>query len=91
MSDRESCNSFAVGFILGAVAGLAVGFLYAPKPGQETRELIKEKAEEAKEKVSEVAEKAKEAAAEAREKAKEAAAEAREKVQERLGRKKPTE
>jgi len=80
MAEKESGTSFVVGFILGAVAGVAIGFLYAPKPGRETRELLKEKKERA-------AEKAKEAA----EKAREAAAKAREKVEEKLGRKKPTE
>ena len=66
MSEKDTGFSFTVGFILGAVAGVAIGFLYAPKPGKETRALLKEKAEEAREKVTEVAEKAKEEAAEAR-------------------------
>ena len=65
--NRDSGLSFTVGFFLGAVVGAAIGFLYAPKPGKETRELLRHKAEEAREKASEVAEKAKEAAAEARE------------------------
>ncbi len=77
MAEKDSGTSFIIGFLLGAVAGAAIGFLYAPKPGRETRELIKEKAGRA-------AEKAKEAA----EKAKHAAAEAREKVEEKLSRKK---
>ena len=77
MSDKDSGGSFIAGFILGAIAGVAIGFLYAPKPGKETRELIKEKAERATEK-----------AKEASEKAKKAAAEAREKVEEKLGQKK---
>ena len=64
MSEKDTGFSFTVGFILGAVAGVAIGFLYAPNPGKETRALLKEKAEEAREKVTEVAEKAKEAAAE---------------------------
>jgi len=61
MAEKDTGTSFAIGFILGAAAGVAIGFLYAPKPGRETRALLKEKAERA-------AEKAKEAAAEAREK-----------------------
>ena len=64
MSEKDTGFSFTVGFILGAVAGVAIGFLYAPGPGKETRARLKEKAEEAREKVTEVAEKAKEAAAE---------------------------
>ena len=63
MSDRDTGSSFAIGFIIGAVAGVAIGFLYAPKAGKETRALLKEKAEEVKEKAGEVTEKAKEAAA----------------------------
>lgn len=66
MADKDTGLSFSTGFILGAVVGVAIGFLYAPKPGKETRELLKEKAEKAREKASEVAEKAKETAAETR-------------------------
>jgi gas vesicle protein len=54
MPDKDSGNSFLIGFILGAVAGVAVGFLYAPKAGKETRTLLKEKAGELKEKASEM-------------------------------------
>jgi len=56
MSNRDT---FAFGFLIGAVVGVAIGFLYAPKPGKETRALLKEKA-------GEVMEKAKELAAEAK-------------------------
>lgn len=64
MSDKDT-GSFAIGFLIGAIAGVAIGFLYAPKAGKETRAMLKEKAEEVKEKASEVTEKAKEAASEA--------------------------
>jgi gas vesicle protein len=74
---KDTGISFTAGFILGAVAGVAIGFLYAPKPGKETRELLKEKAEKAREKASEVAEKAKEAATKTEKR-----------VEEKLGRKK---
>jgi len=74
---KDTGISFTAGFIIGAVAGVAIGFLYAPKPGKETRELLKERAEKAREKASEVAEKAKEAAAKAEKR-----------VEEKLGRKK---
>jgi len=77
MSDKDTGSNFAIGFIIGAVAGVAIGFLYAPKAGKETRALLKEKAEEVKEKASEVTEKTKEAAIEAEKK-----------VRERLGHKK---
>ncbi len=77
MADKDTGFSFTTGFILGAVVGVAIGFLYAPKPEKETRELLKEKAEKTKAKASEVAEKAQEAAAEARER-----------VEEKVGRRK---
>jgi gas vesicle protein len=55
MGDRDSGSSFLIGFILGAVAGVAVGFLYAPKTGKETRELLKEKIGEVRGKAGEIA------------------------------------
>jgi len=78
MAEKDTGASFAIGFLLGAVVGVAIGFLYAPKPGKETRAMLKEKAEAA-------AEKAKEAA----EKAKEAATAAEHRVEEKLGRRRP--
>jgi len=53
MDNRSGVGGFAVGLILGAVVGLAVGFLYAPRPGQETREMLREKAKEVREKGAE--------------------------------------
>ena len=44
----EDDNKFSY-FFLGLGLGVAVGILFAPKSGPETRELIKEKAEEGKE------------------------------------------
>lgn len=64
MNDRDS-TSFLTGLILGAVVGLAIGFLYAPKSGKETRELLKEKAVVVKQKATEVAKKVKQTADEA--------------------------
>ena len=54
MGEKESGNSFLMGFLLGAIAGVAIGFLYAPKAGKETRALLKEKAGQLKDKASEV-------------------------------------
>lgn len=67
MGHRDS--EFGAGLLLGAAVGLALGLLYAPRRGEETRALLREKAEIAREK----AEKAKEKAVELAEKAKEAA------------------
>ncbi len=44
MGDKDSGGSFLIGFIIGAVAGIAIGLLYAPKAGRETRAILKEKA-----------------------------------------------
>jgi gas vesicle protein len=63
--DNRDTTSFFTGLILGAVVGMAIGFLYAPKSGKETRELLKEKAIAAKQKVTEVAKKVKQTADEA--------------------------
>ena len=71
MSDKDSGASFAIGFLIGAIAGVAIGFLYAPKSGEETRAMLREKAGEIKEKASEVTEKAKEVASEAGKRVKE--------------------
>jgi len=54
MGEKEGGSSFLVGFIIGAIAGVAIGFLYAPKAGKETRALLREKAGQLKERASEV-------------------------------------
>ncbi len=54
MAEKESGSSFFVGFLVGIIAGAAIGILYAPKAGKETRALLKEKAVEFKEKAGEV-------------------------------------
>jgi gas vesicle protein len=65
MGEKDSGSSFAIGFIIGAIAGVAIGFLYAPKAGKETRAMLREKAGEIKERAGEITEKARDAAAEA--------------------------
>ena len=54
MSNRDSATGFGLGLLVGAVAGLALGFLYAPRPGKEMRALVKEKGEEAWHKADEI-------------------------------------
>ena len=71
MSDKESGSNFLVGFIIGAIAGVAIGFLYAPKSGKETRALLKQKASEVKERASAMTSRIKGSALEAGKKTKE--------------------
>jgi gas vesicle protein len=54
MAEKDGGSGFLVGLIIGAIAGLAVGFLYAPKAGKETRALLKEKAGQIKDRAGEV-------------------------------------
>ena len=49
MADRDG-NSF-LWFLAGLGVGAAVGVLYAPRSGDETREVLRSKAEEGREKV----------------------------------------
>jgi gas vesicle protein len=53
MAEKEGGSSFLIGFIIGAIAGVAIGFLYAPKAGKETRAILKEKAGQLKDKAGE--------------------------------------
>lgn len=66
MSEKDTLGGLGIGLILGAAIGLAIGFLYAPRPGEETREIIKEKAVEAKDKATDVIDKVKQTAVEAK-------------------------
>ncbi|HAX75327.1 MAG TPA: gas vesicle protein, partial [Cyanobacteria bacterium UBA11372] len=44
MSENRS-GSFIVGLLLGAAAGTITGILVAPRPGRETRKLLKKSAD----------------------------------------------
>jgi len=52
MSEHDSGKNFAIGFLFGAVIGGAIGILYAPKAGSETRAMLVDRVEHAKEKQS---------------------------------------
>ena len=60
MSDRD--GSGFLWFLAGLGIGAAVGILYAPKPGDETRQRIREAAEEGRDSVKESARQAREQA-----------------------------
>jgi gas vesicle protein len=59
MPDRSKDGGFLIGFVIGSVIGLSVGFLYAPRPGEETREILGERVGAAREKATEIAQKIK--------------------------------
>lgn len=40
--DKDNSIGFGVGLLLGVVGGIVAGILYAPKPGEEMREKLKE-------------------------------------------------
>jgi gas vesicle protein len=69
MAERNGGSGFAIGLIVGAALGLAIGFLFAPKSGAETRQFLKEKAVDAKERATEAVRKVRGTAAEAVKKA----------------------
>lgn len=68
----EDDNNRLAYFFLGLGLGVAVGILFAPKSGQETRELIKSKADEGKEYLKRRSEELRDSAAEAIERGKSA-------------------
>jgi len=54
MADSNSEFKFAIGFIAGMAAGLAIGFILTPRSGIENRELLREKLTDAGDTVREV-------------------------------------
>jgi len=54
MSDKNSGPGFGIGLILGIAVGAALGFLFAPRSGKETREMVKDKATDVSETVKDL-------------------------------------
>ena len=54
MSDQESSGGFFAGFVFGAFVGAALALLFAPGPGEEIREQLREKSIELKERAEDL-------------------------------------
>jgi gas vesicle protein len=65
--DGAGAGAVMLAFLVGAVAGAAAALLYAPATGDETREMLAQKAREARERASALAEKSKQVIDEGRE------------------------
>lgn len=63
MSERNG-SDFLAGFLLGALAGTALALLFAPEPGEKTREYLKEQTIELKGRAGDLSGKAREQAEE---------------------------
>lgn len=59
-------ESFIKGILVGSIAGAAIGLLFAPKSGNETRRQIRNSADQLRKKVIDTAEHQKQAYAETR-------------------------
>ena len=70
MSDSNDFGAFLIGFIVGGLTGAAVSLLFAPQSGEQTRELIHDKAIELRDRAAETVEEARLHAEEALEDAK---------------------
>ena len=66
MTSKDTSIGVAIGFFVGTAIGLVIGFLYAPRPGAETRKLLIERAEEARAKATGVIDKVQESTAKAK-------------------------
>lgn len=58
MSERDEFGMFAIGFLVGGLTAAIVALLFAPKSGEETRTLIKEKSIELRDQAQQTAQEA---------------------------------
>ena len=64
MSSKDAFAGISLGIVIGAIIGMAAGMLYAPRPGEETRLILKEKTDDFKHKAAEAIDQGKEKAKE---------------------------
>ena len=62
MTEKHTGTNPAIVFFIGAVIGTAIGLLYAPRSGRETRAMLREKAQYTTKKAREAARRVKEKA-----------------------------
>jgi gas vesicle protein len=60
MSNRDSGSDVLMAFLIGGVAGAALALLFAPRSGEETRELISDAAREGARRARDAAERGRE-------------------------------
>ncbi len=60
MAERDEFGAFLIGFIIGGLTGAAISLLMAPQSGEETREVLRERAIELRDKAQETAQVARE-------------------------------
>jgi gas vesicle protein len=65
--DGGGVGNLLLAFALGAVSGAVIALLYAPAPGQDTRDYLGEKAREGRERAAEAAARSREMMAQGRE------------------------
>jgi gas vesicle protein len=65
MSEQKNFGAFLMGFVIGSLAGAITSLLLAPQTGEETRQIIKDRAIELKDKSQETFEETKKKAEEA--------------------------
>jgi gas vesicle protein len=55
MAERDEFGAFLIGFIIGGLTGAAIALIMAPQSGEETREILRDRAIELRDKASETA------------------------------------
>ncbi len=73
--ESKELAGFGIGLVTGVIIGGVIALLYAPKSGNETREMLKSKAKETRDTAVEIADHVKDLATETVDKAREGASE----------------